>query len=172
MESSTAYVNLGNNLESYELRPLYIVQNHKFMISIIMTLQWAWWYSKIPASQLFALNLLLRRRSKKTSMLGSLAFVRVIHRWPVDSPPPPPPQKKKRASNAESISIWWRHHAPWVAKRYFWSFSFIEISTLRGRLPFASKFISVTQCIRFGSTISSHGSFLVSVPPMRDGATW
>ena len=32
------------------------------------------------------LNRLFRRRSKKTSKLASLAFVRVIHRWPLNSP--------------------------------------------------------------------------------------
>ena len=34
---------------------------------------------------------------------ASLAFVRGIHRWLVNSP-------HKWASNAENISIWWRHH--------------------------------------------------------------
>ena len=35
--------------------------------------------------------------------IASLAFVRGIHRWPVNSP-------HKRASNAENVSISWRHH--------------------------------------------------------------
>ena len=34
---------------------------------------------------------------------ASLAFVREIHRWPVNSP-------SQRASNAENASVWWRHH--------------------------------------------------------------
>ena len=34
---------------------------------------------------------------------ASLAFVRGIHRGPVNSP-------VQRTSNAENISIWWRHH--------------------------------------------------------------
>ena len=34
---------------------------------------------------------------------ASLAFVRGIHRGPVNSP-------HKMASNAENVSIWWRHH--------------------------------------------------------------
>ena len=34
---------------------------------------------------------------------ASLAFVRGIHRWPVKFP-------SQRASNAENVSIWWRHH--------------------------------------------------------------
>ena len=33
----------------------------------------------------------------------SLAFVRGIHRWPVNSP-------HKGSSNAENVFIWWRHH--------------------------------------------------------------
>ena len=39
------------------------------------------------------------RRKHQSS--ASLAFVRGIHRWPVTA---------QRASNAENISIWWRHH--------------------------------------------------------------
>ena len=35
---------------------------------------------------------------------ASLAFVRGIHRWPVNFP-------AQMASNAENVSIWWRHHA-------------------------------------------------------------
>ena len=33
---------------------------------------------------------------------ASLAFVRGIHWWPVNSP--------QMASNVEDVSIWWRHH--------------------------------------------------------------
>ena len=36
---------------------------------------------------------------------ATLAFVREIHRWPMISP------RKRRASNAENVSIWWRHHS-------------------------------------------------------------
>ena len=43
------------------------------------------------------LSRLLRRRSKKTAKPASLVFVRGINRW-------------QRASNAENVSIWWRHH--------------------------------------------------------------
>ena len=56
------------------------------------------------------LNRLFRRRSKKTSKLRVTGFVRGIHRWPVNSP-------AQGASNAENVSIWWRHHVtirqPW-----------------------------------------------------------
>ena len=41
---------------------------------------------------------------RKHQSYASLAFVRGIHRWPVNSP-------HERASNAENVSIWWRHHA-------------------------------------------------------------
>ena len=47
------------------------------------------------------LNRLFRHRSKKYQSAVSLAIVRGIHRWPVDI---------KKASNAENVSIWWRHH--------------------------------------------------------------
>ena len=40
---------------------------------------------------------------RKHESSASLAFVRGIHRWPVNSP-------AQRASNAENISIWWRHN--------------------------------------------------------------
>ena len=40
---------------------------------------------------------------RKHQSFGSLAFVRGFHRWLVNSP-------HKRASNAENVSIWWRHH--------------------------------------------------------------
>ena len=50
------------------------------------------------------LNHLLKRRSKKKHQSSaSLAFVRGIHRWPVNSP-------TQKASNEENVSIWWRHH--------------------------------------------------------------
>ena len=41
---------------------------------------------------------------RKLQSSESLAFVRGICRWPVNSP-------ARRASNAENVSIWWRHHA-------------------------------------------------------------
>ena len=43
---------------------------------------------------------------RKHQSCASLDFVRGIHRWPVNSPQFP----TQRASNAESVSIWWRHH--------------------------------------------------------------
>ena len=43
------------------------------------------------------------RDQRKHQSSASLAFVKGILRWPVDSP-------AQRASNAENSSIWWRHH--------------------------------------------------------------
>ena len=40
---------------------------------------------------------------RKHQSSASLAFVRGIHRWPVNSP-------HKKSSNAENVSIWWRRH--------------------------------------------------------------
>ena len=40
---------------------------------------------------------------RKHQSSASLAFVWGIHRGPVNSP-------HKKASNAENVSIWWRHH--------------------------------------------------------------
>ena len=40
---------------------------------------------------------------RKDQSSASLASVRGVHRWRVNYPP-------KKASNAENVSIWWRHH--------------------------------------------------------------
>ena len=50
-----------------------------------------------------------RCRSKKHPSSASLAFVRGIHQWPVNSPVAGefPAQKD---SNAENVFIWWRQH--------------------------------------------------------------
>ena len=40
---------------------------------------------------------------RKHQSSASLAFVRGIHRWPDEFP-------AQMASNAENVSIWWRHH--------------------------------------------------------------
>ena len=41
---------------------------------------------------------------RKRQSSASLAFVRENHQWRVNS---------QRASNAENVSIWWRHHEMW-----------------------------------------------------------
>ena len=47
---------------------------------------------------------------KKYQSSAALAFVRGIHRVTRGFP-------SQRASNAENVSIWWRHHAPRYMKR-------------------------------------------------------
>ena len=53
------------------------------------------------------LKCLFRPRSKKTpNSSASLACVRGIHRWSVNSP-------CKRSVTRQNVSIWWRHHEKW-----------------------------------------------------------
>ena len=53
---------------------------------------------------------------KKHQSSASLAFARGIHRWLVNSPHGNSPVTgefpTQRASNAQNVSIWWRHHGP------------------------------------------------------------
>ena len=55
--------------------------------------------SQLTSPTIVYLTVYSRRRSKKHQSSTSLAFVRGIHRHP------------QSASNAEHVSIWWRHHA-------------------------------------------------------------
>ena len=52
----------------------------------------------------YSLNRLFRRRSKKTSKLRATGICEVNSPVTVEFP-------AHRASNAENVSIWWRHHA-------------------------------------------------------------
>ena len=68
-----------------------------------------WWRLKLPAYQLFT-QPYVKAQIKEN--------IKAPRHWPlwgeftgdwwIPPPPPPPPQ---RASNAEKVSIWWRHHA-------------------------------------------------------------
>ena len=62
-------------------------------LRITMTWQWARWRIKSPASRLFT-QLFIQAQSKNTSKLPSLAFVRGIHRWLVNSPHKGPVTRK------------------------------------------------------------------------------
>ena len=87
---------------------------------------------------------------RKYRSSASLAFVRDIHRWPVNSP-------QKKVSNAENVSIWWRHHgeemdthspllthctwhiygefqAQWVSNAKLWWFA-LCMETLKNKRP-------------------------------------
>ena len=75
---------------------------------------------------------------RKHHSSASLAFVRGIHRWPVNSP-------HTWASNAENDSIWWRHHDMFIqlstvnaTSRIFFNMSYLgqDLSVL-GRHPWS-----------------------------------
>ena len=69
-------------------------------------LQWCHnerWRRKSPASRLFTQSFHQAQNQRKHQSSVSLAVVRWIHRWPVNSPHTGP-------NNAEYVSIWWRHH--------------------------------------------------------------
>ena len=54
---------------------------------------WAWWRRKSPASWLFT-QPFIQAQIKKNQSSSSLAFVRGIHRWPVNSPHKGPVMRK------------------------------------------------------------------------------
>ena len=57
-----------------------------------MTSHWAWWRLESPAPRLFTVYLGADQRKHQSS--ASLAFVRGIHRWPVNSPHKGPVTRK------------------------------------------------------------------------------
>ena len=59
--------------------------------------------SKITSLTIVYLTVYSGADQRKYQSSVSLAFVRGIHRRPVNSP-------HKMASSAENVSIWWRHH--------------------------------------------------------------
>ena len=73
-----------------------------FALDITVTPQWEQWRLKSPKCRLFA-HRLFRRRSKKMSKLRVTGLYEgnpsVIGGFP-----------SQRTSNAENVSIWWRHH--------------------------------------------------------------
>ena len=60
--------------------------------------------SQITSLTIFTQRFIQGADQRKHQSSASLAFVRGIHRWPVNSP-------HKGPSNTENVSIWWRHHA-------------------------------------------------------------
>ena len=68
---------------------------------ITVTSQWDRVRLKSPASMVYpTVNSVVDQKKHQSS--ASLAFVRGIHRWLVNSP--------HKGSDAENFSIWWRHH--------------------------------------------------------------
>ena len=62
---------------------------------------------------------------RKHQSSASLAFVRGIHRGPVNSPHKGPVTRKIFPFDDENVSIWWRHHALWgipLVPHKLWSF--------------------------------------------------
>ena len=72
------------------------VPNH---LHITVTSQWARWRIKYQPNDCL-LNRLFRRRSKKTSKFRVTGNSQMSSEFPA-----------QMASNAENVSIWWRHHA-------------------------------------------------------------
>ena len=89
----------GQILYMYLILP---VEHLNLDLNITLTSQWAWWRLKSSVLRLVTQRL-FRRRSKTTSKL------RVTGLCAGNSPLTGefPAQK---ASNAENVSIWWRHH--------------------------------------------------------------
>ena len=56
-----------------------------FIMSITMTPTWAWWCLKSPVSRMFTLLCIQGADQRKYQSSASLAFVRGIHRRPVNS---------------------------------------------------------------------------------------
>ena len=55
-------------------------------------------------------SIVVQAHIKKYQSSASLAFVRGIHRWPVDS---------QRTSNADHVFIWRRHHVHWKSSCHY-----------------------------------------------------
>ena len=73
----------------------------------------------------------------KTSSSALLAFVRGIHRWPVNSP-------NKRANNADNVFIWWRQHDVGITFLNCMNsdYKFLKIHSIHGSNPLG--------CVRLG----------------------
>ena len=77
----------------------------------------------------------------------SMAFVRGIHRWPVNS-------SHKKASNAENVSIWWRHHV--LTPRRIFQCDITVVIVYITQHPI----LAVALLDKFGSRIYSYTDFL------------
>ena len=92
------------------------------------------------------LNRFFRRRSKKTSKLRVTGLC--VGNSPVTGEFP-----AQRASNAETVSIWWHHHAKLIDRReclILFTIS-IECITKPWHFPFYRHFVSVTSAIAFAN---------------------
>ena len=92
-----------------------------YMHGITVTSQWARWRLKSPVSRLFTQPFIKGADQRKHQSSASLAFVRRIHRLPVNSPHEGPVTRK----------IWWRHHGKYV---YVQVISNLHAVCLRGQI--------------------------------------
>ena len=84
MDAYVLWIKVFNHGITTKFWRLHSLTVSTIMISITVRSKWEWWRLKSPASRLFTQPFFFRRRSKKNSS-ASLAFVREIHRWPVNS---------------------------------------------------------------------------------------
>ena len=71
---------------AYSMRHVTPLVPYMLIRFITLTSCWARWRLKSPASRLFALLFVRAQIKEKNQSSTSLAFVRGIHRWPMDSP--------------------------------------------------------------------------------------
>ena len=74
------------------------------IIVIIIMHRWSQIASQITSVTIVYSTVCSDPNQRKHQSSASRTFVRRIHRWPLDSP------HKAEGSNAENVSIWWRHH--------------------------------------------------------------
>ena len=83
---------MGENPEIYGVMTTLYGQTHMYPVNdtdqrfITMTSYWARWRLKSPASRLFTQPFFQGADQRKHQSSASLAFVRGIHRWAVNSP--------------------------------------------------------------------------------------
>ena len=110
-----------NRRGNYERMMVDVKTKLKFQISITMTSYLARWRLKSPTHDCL-LNRLFRRRSSKTSKLRVTGLC--AGNSPVTGEFP-----AQRASNAENVSIWWRHHiSPIKNRARTWSSLCLQMS--------------------------------------------
>ena len=110
---STPFSPWWSNLKDCPSRTLV---QYKPEIMYMCTVRFLWWapshYSDVLMSAMASQNIGVTivysticscADQRKHQSSASLAFVRGIHQRPMNFP-------HKRASNAENVSIWWRHH--------------------------------------------------------------
>ena len=98
----------------------------RFWFIITMTSQWAWWRLRSPASRLFT-QPFIRAQIKEN--------FKAPRHWPLcgefTGTGEFPAQK---ASNAENVSIWWRHHGKFANTIMMWLVASKYVSNLSAEI--------------------------------------